>query len=108
MKLPPDTIIDPRKVTEYLLRPLEENDKSAFLALGGYTLENPERLLHDLRVQLLTRDVEIVGPFEYGVKFAIRGILLGPSGRPLRVIAYWATLEASGETRFLTLYPDHS
>jgi len=108
MKLPQDTIIDPRKVTEYLLRPLDENDKSAFLARGGYTGKNPERLVHDLRTQLLPRDVEFVGPFEYGTKFAIRGILCGPSGHDLRVISYWATLEASGETRFLTLYPDHS
>src|SRR5436190_16213539 len=36
MKLPPDTIIDPRKITHYLLRSHVENDKSKFLAQAGY------------------------------------------------------------------------
>lgn len=90
MKLPPETIIDPRKITEYLLRPLEESDKSGFLARAGYTVVESERLLADLRSLLLSQDAEIVGPFEYGMKYAIRGTLRGPNGRDLRVVSYWA------------------
>lgn len=106
MKLPTNTIIDPRKVSPYLLRRLEDSDKSAFLALAGYDSKNSERLLDDIRTQLLPLDTELIGPFEYGVKYAIRGTLRGPNGRSLRVLSIWATLDSTGETRFLTLYPD--
>jgi hypothetical protein len=98
MKLPQDSIIDPRKISHYLLRRLEDSDKSAFLALAGYNNTNSERLLEDIRAQLLPLDAKLIGPFEYGVKHAIRGTL--------RVLSIWATLDSSGETRFLTLYPD--
>jgi len=40
MKLPPDSVISERKLTDYLLTLRFEDDKSGFLALAGYTLEN--------------------------------------------------------------------
>ncbi len=83
MKLPPDSIIEPRKISHYLLRPLDESDKSAFLALAGYSSKNSERLLNDIRSQLLPLDALQIGPFEYGVKYAIQGVLTGPNGRSL-------------------------
>ena len=57
MKLPPAVFIDPRKITDYLLKPLEDSDKSAFLARAGYTEKNPEVLLSDIREQLLPLEV---------------------------------------------------
>jgi len=108
MKLPADSIIDPRKVTEYLLRLREEDDKSLFLAQAGYTLENAPRLLADLREQILTLEAEVIGPFEYGMKFRIRGILKGPTGGELRIVSIWVTLGTTGKTRFVTLYPEKS
>jgi len=106
MKLSADTIIPPEKISRYLLRPLEESDKSGFLALAGYAPGLADRLLHDIRHQLLPLDVEVIGPFLYGVKYRIRGVLRGPNGRELKVNSIWATIKATGETRFLTLYPD--
>jgi hypothetical protein len=53
MKLPANTVIARRKMTDYLLRPRLEIDKSGFLALAGYTSEHAGRLLNDLRDQLL-------------------------------------------------------
>lgn len=106
MKLPADAIIAPAKITDYLLRRLDENDKSAFLAQAGYALEDPERLLADIREQLLPLDADLLGPFDYGAKFRIRGALRGPNGKELRVTSVWATIKASGQTRFVTLYPD--
>jgi hypothetical protein len=58
MKLPADSIIARRKLDEYLLRHRDEDDKSRFLALAGYTPENADRLLNDLRTQLLPLDAE--------------------------------------------------
>ena len=49
MKLPETTIIARRKVEGYLLQTRPEDDKSGFLALAGYTLENADKLLIDLR-----------------------------------------------------------
>ena len=79
MKLPANTIIAPRKVNEYLLRHRVEDDKSGFLALAGYTLENANRLTSDLRTQLLPLDAEVFDQTEYGIKYRIRGTLTGPN-----------------------------
>jgi hypothetical protein len=49
MKLPPNTVIDRRKITEYMLRRRIEDDKSEFLALAGYTRNNADLLLRDIR-----------------------------------------------------------
>ncbi|MEP6686552.1 MAG: DUF6883 domain-containing protein [Verrucomicrobiota bacterium] len=106
MKLPAHAVIARRKVDEYLLRHRLEDDKSGFLALAGYTLENTDRLIDDLRRQLLPLDVELFDETEYGAKYRIRGTLTGPNGRVLRVVSIWMKEEATGETKFVTLFPD--
>ncbi len=94
------------KITRYLLRLLDQDDKSQYLAQAGYTIDNAEALIRDIREQLLPLDAELVGTFEYGTKYRIRGTLRGPNGRELRVVSFWMTEEATGVTKFLTLYPD--
>jgi hypothetical protein len=106
MKLPADTIIARRKVNEYLLRHRVEDDKSGFLALAGYTLEHGDRLMSDLREQLLPLDAELFDNTEYGTKYRIQGTLTGPNGRNLRVVSIWMKEDATGETKFVTLFPD--
>ena len=107
MKLPADAVIAPEKLTLYLLRWRPEDDKSAFLARAGYTLENPDRLRHDIQTQLLPLDAEFVEATEYGPKYLIRGSLRGPNGRELPVVTIWMIEEASQQTKFITLYPAH-
>lgn len=106
MKLPADTIIARRKVTEYLLRQRRDDDKSGFLALAGYTQDDADRLLTDLRTQLLALDAEFFEDTEYGPKYRIHGTLTGPNGRTLRVLSIWMKDDATGETKFVTLRPD--
>ncbi len=89
MKLPPSTIIAPRKVTEYLLRHRIEDDKSGFLARAGYTQENADHLMSDLRAQLLPLEAELFDETEYGTKYRSRGTLTGPNGRALSVMSIW-------------------
>ncbi len=108
MKLPPAVFIDPRKITDYLLKPLEDSDKSAFLARAGYTEKNPEVLLSDIREHLLPLEAIDLGPFAFGRKYGISGRLTEPSGVTLRVKTIWAMVELSGQTRFVTLIPDES
>lgn len=105
MKLPPDSEITRIKATHYLLKLRDEDDKSQFLALAGYTLAHADKLLEDLR-GLLDNEAEFVQTTEYGDKYRIHGTLTGPNGRTLRVASIWMTEEATGQTKFITLYPD--
>jgi hypothetical protein len=106
MKLPADTVIARRKLDEYLLRHRDEDDKSGFLALAGYTPENADQLMNDLRTQLLPLDAEFFDQTEYGLKYQIRGTLTGPNELVLRVVSIWMKEDATGETKFVTLFPD--
>jgi hypothetical protein len=63
MKLPADAIIAAEKVTRYLLVSQTRGDKSAFLARGGYTIENADQLLHDLRSSWMKENVSGVTKF---------------------------------------------
>jgi hypothetical protein len=106
MKLPADSYIDMRKLTHYLLVPQPESDKSAWLERGGYTAWNPQRLMEDIRSQLLRLEAIPSRPSPFGEVFEIKGNLTGPSGVPLAVRSIWLKDALSGRTRFVTLLPD--
>jgi hypothetical protein len=108
MKLPANSLIPLEKVTRYLLVPLTRADKSAFLARGGYTLANAERLMQDIRAQMLALDALPAGINQFGQYYEIRGALRGPSGVALRVKTIWMREHLSEVTRFITLLPDKS
>ena len=105
MKLPPDSDIQMRKLTHYLLVPQVESDKSAWLARGGYTQLNAQRLIEDIRSQLLTLEATPSRSTSFGEAFEICGDLLGPSGVPIPVRTIWLKDALSGLTRFVTLVP---
>ena len=107
MKLPANALIAPEKLTRHLLHWRPEDDKSAFLARAGYTLENADRLRQDIQSQLLPLDAEFVELTDYGPKYLIRGSLHGPNGLELKVVSIWMTEDASQQTKFITLYPAH-
>ncbi len=107
MKLPADALIAPEKLTRYLLRWRAEDDKSAFLARAGYTLENSDRLRYDIQTQLLPLDAKFLELTEYGPKYLIHGAIRGPNGQELKVATIWMTEEVSHLTKFITLYPAH-
>ncbi len=106
MKLPPATLIARRKVRDYLLVCRPEDDKSAFLARAGYVSETADRLLADLRTQLLPLEARLLESGEYGTKYEIRGKLTGPNGRTLRMVSIWMIEHVSGKAKFVTLCPD--
>jgi hypothetical protein len=106
VKLPANTIILRRKASEYLLQSRRDDDKSGFLARAGYTVQDADRLLQDIREQLLPLEAEFHEETEYGLKYRIRGTLTGPNGRTLRVVAIWMKENATGDTKFVTLLPD--
>jgi len=106
MKLPDDAIIAPEKVTRYLLVSQARGDKSAFLKRAGYTLEDSDQLLRDLRTQLLPLDATLLHSTEFGDFYEIRGTLTGPNGVTLRVRSIWMEEKLSGVTKFITLVPE--
>jgi hypothetical protein len=106
VKLPEDSHIAPEKLTRYLLVSQARGDKSAYLALAGYTLDNFTTLLTDLRAQILNQDAAALETTSYGQLYEIRAPLVGPSGRTLRVRTIWMTEYLSGVTKFITLIPD--
>ena len=106
MKLPGDVIIPEDKLVGYLLLPRQESDKSQFLGIAGYTMATWEGLAHDLHNLAKTHEISDMTISPYGIKWEVQGTLVGPNGQVLCVVTVWITLEASGETRFVTLFPD--
>ncbi|MCX8090208.1 MAG: hypothetical protein N3I86_04625 [Verrucomicrobiae bacterium] len=106
MKLPADTIIAREKVTLYLLVPQARGDKSGFLRRAGYTLENADQLLRDIRLHLLPLEAAPGKSNQYGQYYETRGVLTGPNGVKVAVRAIWMTERLSGTTKLVTLLPD--
>ena len=106
MKLPTAAIIATDKLTRYLLVPQARGDKSAFLAGAGYTKENADRLLRDLRAQILPLEAVVLESNKFGQYCEICGRLTGPNGVALAVRTIWMTEHLSGITKFVTLIPD--
>ncbi len=106
MKISENAIITREKITDYLLKWQPDNDKSKFLARAGYSSDNWQRLLEDIRTQILRIEAELMRKTAYGDLFRIRGKLLGPNGVSLRVITVWMAEYASRQTKFITLFPD--
>ncbi len=105
MKLSEHSVIASQKITEYLLKWHPENDKSEFLKHAGYSIENWERLAEDIRSQLRF-EAELTRKTSYGNLYRIRGKILTPIGILLRVVTIWMTEYNTGQTKFITLYPD--
>jgi len=105
MKLPTDAIIAFEKMATYLLQWRPENDKSQFLAQAGYTEQHADQLADDIRQQLLALEAEFEESTEYGQIYSIVGSLIGPNGRMLQVASIWMIERATGQTKFITLYP---
>ena len=105
MKLPADTIIASAKITQYLLVQRKRNDKSTWLAQAGYSLDNWQTLANDLRRQILPLEAMLTDKSVYGQMYEIKGQLTGPNGKILAVHTVWMTEAATGETKFITLYP---
>jgi hypothetical protein len=106
VKLPERVVISQDKLLRYLLLPREENDKSKFLAAAGYTLATWEVLEHDLYQFAMRQEISELETSAYGIKYTVRGTLNGPNGRTLHVVTVWISIAATGETRFVTLFPD--
>jgi hypothetical protein len=108
VKLPANATIAQEKATRYLLVRQARGDKSAFLEQAGYTVQDPDRLLADLRTQLLLHEAAPLQSNQFGQYYEIRSGLRGPNGRVLAIRSIWMTERLSNITKFVTLIPDTS
>ena len=106
MKLPPDAVIAPEKLVNYLLVKQARGDKSVFLASAGYSAANSQQLSHDLRGQVLSQDAIPLQRTKFGQFYEIRALLTGPNETTLRIRSIWMKEHLSGVTKFITLVPD--
>jgi hypothetical protein len=106
MRLPIDSVIAVEKLTGYLLVRQRRGDKSAFLALAGYTTGTAQQLEGDLREQLTLYEARPAQCNRFGQYYEVVGILRGPNGKRLKIRTIWMTEHLTGVTKFITLIPD--
>lgn len=106
MYIPSDAIIANEKLTEYLLIPKTRNDKSKFLALAGFTQDNPEELKAAIRLLADQAEAVIEKTNEYGTSFQVKGVLQGINAHDLSVILVWFQRSSDNLFYFVTLKPD--
>jgi hypothetical protein len=105
MKIPPDAVIAPEKLTQYLLVPKEVDDKSKFLAQAGFTLEEPELLEAAIRQLIEQEEAESDRVDEYGTYYLVKGNVAGTEERQLAVVTVWIEDVKLKQFRFVTLKP---
>ena len=105
MKLEPPFLLVETKLTNYLLIPLLKNDKSNYLRLAGYQLDNWQILEKDLLALAETSDATFETSSVFGDSYSVVGILTGPNGRSLSIKTIWMKEKRTGFTKFITLYP---
>lgn len=105
MKIPFDAEIAREKITKYLLTKRDESDKSLYLTTAGYTIDEYEQLVEDLRNQILLFDATLIELTEFGDKYEINGVLKSPSGKELSIKTIWMKEHATEKWKFITLFP---
>jgi len=108
MKLRSDATIDPAKFTLYLLLPQSRSDKSRYLDRAGYSPQNVEVLIEDLRLQILPREATLSRATPFGEMYFIDGALTGPNGRRISLRTIWQKDPLSDRVHFVTLIPQPS
>jgi len=100
-------IIDPRKVTDYLLCDSHEagGPKARFFAGFGWSSDEPELFIAALRCHATLFDVERVYSTPFGEKYEITGVLEAPDGSIVTIKTVWIILDDEETPRFITALP---
>lgn len=104
MKLDGEIIIFEAKLTQYLLMPRKEDDKSKFLAQAGFTQANPDQLRQAIILLIQTYEAISDRQNKYGTYYRVEGPLIGPNGQ-LAVVTVWIERTIDGKIQFVTLKP---
>jgi hypothetical protein len=104
MKLQGSILIPDAKLTQYLLIPRLEDDKSKFLAQAGFTANNPDQRKQAILTLIQTHDAISDRQDKYGTYYLVEGPLIGPNGT-LAVVTVWIERITDGIFQFVTLKP---
>ena len=105
MKMPSDAIIPVEKLTNYLLTPRPQNDKSKFLSQAGFDAATPDLLLVAIRQLTVAQDAFEDGENVYGKFYRVSGPLHGPNGLILSVVTVWLQWKVDATFHFVTMKP---
>jgi hypothetical protein len=100
--------IDPTKIRDYILsfeHPIGRF-KAALSQNMGYTHENWEQFVSDIKKYHLPMEAEPIGKTKYGQKYKMTGIIQGPNGKIMMFRSIWIILNGEDTPRFITIYPE--
>jgi hypothetical protein len=109
MKLPNAelAIVPERKVTLYLLNRAHPigGAKAIFFLHHGFALEQWQVLAEGLLQHAVENDVVASDENPHGVRYAVDGPLVAPTGKSLNIRTAWFMDRGSGMPRFITAHP---
>lgn len=109
MKLPryEDAVIPKEKLTQYALSPKGDADKArAFESALGYTLENADALIAQIRENLPKFEAKEKPDTGWGTRYEVSMMLTGPNGKDAKVITAWIDDKNTREMRLTSVYID--
>jgi hypothetical protein len=101
-------IIDPVKIKNYILshtHPIGRFKAVVFENLG-YTFENWNQLIDDIRKYHLQCSAKRSEKTVYGQKYSIIAMIKGPNGNQIIFKSIWIILKGENVPRFITIYPE--
>ena len=79
--------------------------KAGFFRLFGFDETSSGLLENALLAIARQEEVREVLPSPHGTKYAIKGLLQTPTGRPVQVLTVWIIEPGQERPRFVTAYP---
>lgn len=105
MKIPEDAIIPDPKLTQYLLILKPRNDKSQYLAQGGFCLDNWQDLKAAIQKLITSNEAKEDITDEYGTYYQVIGELEGVNDCQLLVVTIGLQRLVDRQFYFVTLKP---
>jgi hypothetical protein len=106
-KLRGERVINPDKITDYLLdvRHPEGGGKARFFIGHGFAPEEPEALISAIHAHAETHEIAETQPGVYGTKTVVRCSIRTPDGRNPCILAIWIRENGCSGQRLVTAYP---
>lgn len=102
-------IIPDSKITGYVLNknhPVGKNKAIAFVKYLGYTVEDKDQLVSDLRVGIGRYKCAIRAKTKYGQPYKVTMVIKGINGKYARVKTGWIINNGTAIPRLITAYVD--
>jgi filamentous hemagglutinin len=100
-------VIDPRKLTHYVLDPSSPHGKHKavlFKKLLGFTQENYTDLVHQLETKSLQAEATFHSKDEFGKRYTVDVLVEGMEGQQATIRTGWLVPAGTNEAHLVTLY----